>query len=103
METSHILYVFAMLLVTLFAFCLLMFVLKKLKSINPKFSDGIKIQGGASLGNKARLVMVESENIKILLGVTEQQINTIHIFDQPNKSHDDLNSFSNQLESRLNG
>ncbi len=80
--TSQILYVALMLAVTIAFFVGLMFLLKYLKQVGPKLSSSIEILGGANVSHKAKIVMNRSENKKILLGVTDNQISKLHVFEQ---------------------
>jgi len=55
-----------------------------------RFSQGsgfggkhIQLLAGVSLGAKEKLVIVEAGGQQLLLGVTSQQINTLHTFSEP--------------------
>lgn len=88
--TSQLINVSLMLLLTIGFFVALMFALKYLKRMGPKFSNSIEILGGASVSHKAKVVMIRSDDQKILIGVTDSQINTLHVFDEKkNSSFDD--------------
>lgn len=80
--TAQLLNVALMLLLTLGFFVALMFFVKYMKNLSPKFSNSIQILGGASVSHKAKVVIVQSDDTKILLGVTDNQINKLHVFDK---------------------
>lgn len=79
--TGQLINVALMLLLTIGFFVALMFALKYLKRMSPKFSSNIELLGGVSVSHKAKVVMIQTHNKKILLGVTDNQINTLHVFD----------------------
>lgn len=89
--TGQLIQVSFMLMLTIGFFIALMFGLKYLKRLGPKFSSSIEILGGASVSHKAKVVMIKTENKKILLGVTDNQINTLQVFEH----HE---TFTKQLE-----
>ena len=77
-----ILNVFLMLGVTIAAIIILAYVLKSLKHFNlPIQGESIKVKAGASLGGRAKVFLLEVENKQIIVGATEQQINTLHVID----------------------
>ncbi|MDX1655207.1 MAG: flagellar biosynthetic protein FliO, partial [Candidatus Competibacteraceae bacterium] len=44
--------------------------------------DGaIRLRGGLSLGTRERLVLVEVEGVRLLVGVSPGRLQTLHIFD----------------------
>lgn len=69
-----------MLVVTVVLVFALAFLLKHFKKMVPQFSGIIQVLGGANLGNKSRLVLVEAYDTQILVGVSESQIQTLHVF-----------------------
>lgn len=77
--TTQLINVLIMLSITIGVFLALMFLIKKVRD-NPKFKSSIEIIGGASITPKSRVVLISSENTKILLGVTDNQISKLHVF-----------------------
>ncbi len=71
-----------MLLITIAAIVLLGFFSKKFKILVPNSGQGVELIGGTSLGKKNKLVLIKVLDKKILLGVSDQQINTLCVFDQ---------------------
>ncbi|HRE30344.1 MAG TPA: flagellar biosynthetic protein FliO [Candidatus Berkiella sp.] len=69
-----------MLLITIVLVFALAYVLKHFKKMVPQFSGVIQVLGGASLGNKSKLVLVEAYDTQILVGVSDSQIQTLHVF-----------------------
>jgi len=80
MDIPGILNVSIMLIITLFAFVIIMYGVKKLKNFTPKRLNDLEILGGASVGQRGKIVLVRSDKIRLLLGVTESSINTLHVF-----------------------
>jgi len=80
--SAQLINVALMLMLTIGFFIGLMFVVKYLKNFTPRISNTIEILGGASISNKAKVVMVQSQGTKILLGVTDNQISKLHVFSQ---------------------
>lgn len=45
--------------------------------------QGMKVVASLSLGTRERLLVVDIQGQQLLLGVTPQQIRTLHVFDEP--------------------
>ena len=43
----------------------------------------IQILGGVSLGSREKAVLLEVDGTRLLVGVAAGQVNTLHVFDQP--------------------
>ncbi|MCS5711414.1 flagellar biosynthetic protein FliO [Candidatus Berkiella aquae] len=69
-----------MLVITIVLVFALAYLLKHFKKMVPQFSGVIQVLGGASLGNKSKLVLVEAYDTQILVGVSDSQIQTLHVF-----------------------
>jgi flagellar protein FliO/FliZ len=63
----------------------------------------IKMLAGLSLGARERAVLLEVSGERILVGVTPQQIQTLHILNQNDvdKDHDKYAQFDQQLQSMI--
>ena len=64
----------------------------------------IQLLAGISLGTKEKLVLVDAGGQQLLLGVTGQQINTLHTFAEPIVEIDSTSSpsdFAQKLQSLL--
>ncbi|CAG0910175.1 unnamed protein product, partial [Cyprideis torosa] len=66
-----------MLGVVIFMFIAFAWIMKRMTGLSPRGGDGMKVTGGLSLGQRERLVMVEVDNQRLLLGVTQQNITLI--------------------------
>jgi flagellar protein FliO/FliZ len=71
-----------MLLVTLVAIFVLMFLLKHFKKIVPKFPGNLQVLGGTNLGGKSRVVLIEAYDKQLLVGVSDSSIQTLYVFDK---------------------
>lgn len=69
-----------MLMVTLILVFILAFLLKHFKKIVPQMPGSLQVLGGANLGNKTKVVLLEAYNAKLLIGVTDSQVQTLYIF-----------------------
>ncbi len=69
-----------MLMVTLLLVFVLAFLLKHFKKIVPQVPGALQVLGGANLGNKTKVVLIEAYNAKLLVGVTDQQVQTLYVF-----------------------
>lgn len=58
---------------------------KKYKLFTPVSGEGMRFISGTTIGRKNRLVLVEVYDKKLLLGVSDQQINTLCVFE--NEEH----------------
>ncbi len=66
------------LLLVLFIIGAMAWLLKRFAIFPQAGSGAIKIVASASVGQKERVVIVEVEDARLILGVTPQQINTLH-------------------------
>ncbi|MES9946907.1 MAG: flagellar biosynthetic protein FliO [Candidatus Thiodiazotropha sp.] len=57
----------------------------------------VRVVGGASVGARERVVVVEVENQRLLLGVAQGQVRKLHILQTSEQS------FQNQLQSEKDG
>ncbi len=80
-DLSMIVNICVMLLLTIMAIVLIGYLSKKYKIFVPSSGQGVELIGGTNLGKKNKIILVEVLDRKILLGVSEQQINTLCVFD----------------------
>ncbi|BFM20661.1 flagellar biosynthetic protein FliO [Gilvimarinus japonicus] len=68
-------------------------------------SRDMKVVASLALGTRERLLVVDVANTQILLGVTAQSINQLHVFTEPVINTDGTASsdFSQKLKSIMNG
>jgi len=68
-------------------------------------SSDMKVVASLALGTRERLLVVDVANTQILLGVTAQSINQLHVFDEPVINTDGTASsdFSQKLMSIMKG
>jgi flagellar protein FliO/FliZ len=59
----------------------------------------IRILGGVSLGPRERVMLLEVENVRLLVGVAQGQIRTLHVLGAK-QSKDDFKTQLNALQSR---
>lgn len=69
-----------MLMLTLILVFVLAFLLKHFKRIVPQVPGALQVLGGANLGNKTKVVLIEAYNAKLLVGVTDSQVQTLYVF-----------------------
>ena len=69
-----------MLMITLLLVFILAFLLKRFKKIMPQVPGALQVLGGANLGNKTKVVLIEAYNAKLLVGVTDSQVQTLYVF-----------------------
>lgn len=75
-----------MLCLTLLLIFILAFLIKHFKKIVPQIPGSLQVVGGANLGNKSKVVLIEAYNAKILVGVTDSQIQTLYVFRNEQKT-----------------
>ncbi|MBI2791101.1 MAG: FliO/MopB family protein [Gammaproteobacteria bacterium] len=80
MNISTLTNVSLMLCLTLLFIFALAFLLKHFKKIIPQIPGALQVLGGANLGNKSKVVLIEAYHAKILVGVTDSQIQTLYVF-----------------------
>jgi len=71
-------------MITLLLVFVLAFLLKHFKKIVPQVPGSLQVLGGATLGNKTKVVLIEAYNAKILIGVTDSQVQTLYVFKNDN-------------------
>lgn len=71
-----------MLILTLMLVFALAFILRHFKKIVPQFPGSLQVLGGTTLGSKSKVVLIEAYNTRLLVGVTDSQIQTLYVFKQ---------------------
>ena len=69
------------LLVVLAAIAGAAWVARRVMRVQPGTGDRLKVIGGVSLGTRERLVLVQAEGTRILLGVAPGRVQTLHVLD----------------------
>ena len=66
-------------------------------------TNGLKVVGALSLGQRERIVVVQAGSEQILLGVTATQVNTLHILDKPLSTGEvsEVGEFKQKLSAAL--
>lgn len=59
---------------------------KKYKLFTPVNGEGMRFISGTTIGRKNRLVLVQVYDKKLLLGVSDQQISTLCVFENEEQS-----------------
>ena len=63
--------------VVIIMFFAFVWIMKRMSGLTPRGGENMKVSGGLSLGQRERLVIVEVDNQRLLLGVTAQSIQLI--------------------------
>ncbi len=67
----------------------------------------IKVRSVTSVGNRERIALVEVGETQLLVGVTSNQINTLHVFDKPaielSSATDKPSSVNSEFAAKLQG
>lgn len=95
------------LLIVLGVFYLLVSVFKKYSGINVKANSAIRVVGGLSLGGKDKVVILQTRETNLLLGVSNAGITKLHEFadDQLELTEENMvkpSAFSQQIEKLIN-
>ena len=80
---SELLSFAASLIVVIGAIVLLGWLYSRSKFIGGGNSDAINIVASRALGTKERLIVVEIAGKQLLVGMTANQVQTLHVFDAP--------------------
>ena len=57
------------------------FLLRRISGVQALSGEGVvKVQGSCHVGPKERLMLVDAQGVRLLLGVTTQSITTLHTF-----------------------
>ncbi len=81
-HTSHIVNVLLALGVVTLAIIALAWVVKRLGNTSFLQQPGMKVISSLPMGTREKIVLVEVENQKLLLGVTSHAISSLHTFDK---------------------
>ncbi|HNP34421.1 MAG TPA: flagellar biosynthetic protein FliO [Woeseiaceae bacterium] len=86
-EGSELLSVAASLLVVVGSIVVLGWLYSRSKFVGAGNSDAISIVASRALGAKERLMLIEVADKQLLIGMTQTQVQTLHVFDAPVLSH----------------
>lgn len=82
MVSTHLISNIAMMLAfTLMLILILAYLFKKFDLLKNYNMKDLELLGGANISKKNKLVLVKVLDQKLLLGVTDNQINTLYVFD----------------------
>ncbi len=84
---------------------LLAWLVKRTNQLQTSANGKLKIIAGLALGTRERIVLIEAGNEQILVGVTAQQIQTLHVLKEPidsDSSTQPTNGFAEKLKHVLN-
>lgn len=82
MSFSSVAQVFAGLVAVLLLFGLVVFVLKRLGGFKTTSGGKMQIVDGLSVGTRERVILMQVGEKQILLGITPQNVNALHVFDE---------------------
>lgn len=86
MDKTFILNLVVMLSVTVVTILVLGYVLKLLKRVSVPMSKNVEVIGGANLGGKSKLYLLKVDDKQILIGATDNNINTLHVYEKMEKA-----------------
>lgn len=90
----------ALIFVLILIFSLAWFARKfNLTSLTRNNTDQLKVISALPLGTRERVVMIEANGQKLLLGITAERINTLHEFPAKGSTHSD--DFATTLEQTV--
>ena len=104
-STEGMLKMVAGLLLVLAIIAAIVWILKRFALHPGPASGAIKIIASAAVGQRERIVLVEVENTRLVLGVAPGRVNTLHCIDRPStkSSNDTLpESNSSKFQEQLN-
>lgn len=85
---------------------LLAWLLKRTQHLQATANGKLKIIAGLPVGTRERIVLIEAGNEQVLVGITPQQIQTLHVLKDPitvdTTSAESTNSFADKLKQVLN-
>lgn len=71
------------LLLVVLAIIVCAFILKKMSSFQFRQNNNIQLLDGLPLGTREKLLLIQAGDKQLLIGVSQQGINTLHVFDEP--------------------
>ena len=79
----------------------------KSQGVRGAANDAISIVATQALGPKERILLIEVGGKQIVLGMTSQQVQTLHVFDEPvvsvQQSPANVTAFSDRLRTAIRG
>src|SRR5690554_5879378 len=105
-NAKHLTSVFLGLLLIIVLIFLLAWFYRKASGGNWLNSGAMRILATLPLGTRERLLLVDVDGTQMLLGVTGQTINCLHVFDEPVISDSEVpasSAFQEKLQALMNG
>ena len=96
-----LLQVFGALLLVIFLIFASAWSAKKLKLAGTDPLSGIRALASLPLGRKEKIVLIETNGKKLLLGVASGSVNVLHVFSDVDVFHKDLNQTEESVERSL--
>jgi len=78
-----VLHVFLVLLFTVGIIMLCAYLIRRLTGINFTHDNTIKICTGLTIGTRERILLLQAGETQLLVGVTANGMQTLHVFDEP--------------------
>lgn len=79
---SELLHILLALIITIPLIVGFIYLLKRYTNYSYKNTDGIKLVKQLALGNKERILVVEVEEIKLIIGISSNTFNTLHVINK---------------------
>ena len=91
------------LLIVILSIVVLAWVARRLNRFSASADGSMKVVGGLSMGTRERIVLVEVESTRLVLGVTPGRIQALHVMPQQQADEQDSNvaAFNEKLDSAM--
>lgn len=91
------------LILVLLVFWVFARVMRQFHGVKGNLHSGLKFVGSLSLGQKERVIVIQAGDEQLVLGVTANQINTLHVLATPlsNGGNEEIGDFRQKLSAAL--
>ena len=103
MSSAYLMQLTVGLLVVILAIVVLAWFARRLNRFSSSADGSMKILGGLTMGTRERIVLVEVESTRLVLGVSPGRIQALHVMpgQQGNEQPADVPAFNEKLDSAM--
>jgi flagellar protein FliO/FliZ len=76
-------HIFSVLIIILLLIIVVVYLLKRYHGVNSTNVSTIRILSNFSLGHKEKIIVVEVEGVRLVLGLAGRGFETLHVLDKP--------------------
>ena len=103
MSSAYLMQLTVGLLIVIISIVVLAWFARRLNRFSSSADGSMKVLGGLSMGTRERIVLVEVESTRLVLGVTPGQIQALHVLPekQADEQHSKVAGFNEKLDTAM--